>query len=110
MTEKPDVDFEKVLNDSGMPATEAEITAAFKATVQAEGFVTNTSRMSPFWRLISKIVTTPVLWLRAAMIDVVLRNMFVATATGPMLRLLAGRFISCLNRPALPLACCGSTS
>lgn len=35
MTEKPDVDFEKVLNDSGMPATEAEITAAFKATVQA---------------------------------------------------------------------------
>ncbi|HIF7136028.1 TPA: baseplate J/gp47 family protein, partial [Citrobacter freundii] len=89
MTEKPDVDFEKVLNDSGMPATEAEITAAFKATVQAEGFVTNTSRMSPFWRLISKIVTTPVLWLRAALIDVVLRNMFVATASGPMLRLLA---------------------
>ncbi|MES3443119.1 baseplate J/gp47 family protein [Citrobacter freundii] len=89
MTEKPDVDFEKVLNDSGMPATEAEITAAFKSTVQAEGFVTNTSRMSPFWRLISKIVTTPVLWLRAALIDVVLRNMFVATASGPMLRLLA---------------------
>ncbi|WP_348913464.1 baseplate J/gp47 family protein [Escherichia coli] len=89
MTEKPDVDFEKVLNDSGMPATEAEITAAFKATVQAEGFVTNTSRMSPFWRLIAKIVTTPVLWLRAALIDVVLRNMFVATATGPMLRMLA---------------------
>ena len=89
MTEKPIVDFEKVLNDSGMPSTEAEITAVFKSTVQAEGFVTNTSRMSPFWRLISKIVTTPVLWLRAALIDVVLRNMFVATASGAMLRLLA---------------------
>lgn len=89
MTEKPDVDFEKVLSDSGMPSTEAEITAVFKNTVQAEGFVTNTSRMSPFWRLISKIVTTPVLWLQDALVNVVLRNMFVATATGPMLRLLA---------------------
>lgn len=89
MTEKPNVDFEQVLNDSGMPSTEAEITAAFKATVEAEGFVTNTSRMSPFWRLISKIVTTPVLWLRDALINVVLANMFVATASGSMLRLLA---------------------
>lgn len=89
MTEKPDVDFGQVLADSGMPSTEAEITAAFKETVKTEGFVTNTSRMSPFWRLISKIVTTPVLWLRDALINVVLRNMFVATATGPMLRLLA---------------------
>lgn len=89
MTDKPNVDFEQVLNDSGMPSTEAEITAAFKATVQAEGFVTNTSRMSPFWRLISKIVTTPVLWLRDALINVVLANMFVATASGSMLRLLA---------------------
>ncbi|MFP2469509.1 baseplate J/gp47 family protein [Pseudescherichia vulneris] len=89
MTDKPDVDFEKVLIDSGMPSTEAEITAAFKRTVQAEGFVTNTSRMSPFWRLISKIVTTPVLWLQEVLVNVVLRNMFVATATGPMLRLLA---------------------
>lgn len=89
MTEKPEVDFEKVLSDSGMPTTEAEITAVFKDTVKAEGFITNTSRMSPFWRLISKIVTTPVLWLQAALINVVLRNMFVATATGAMLRLLA---------------------
>lgn len=89
MTEKPNVDFEQVLNDSGMPSTKAEITAAFKATVEAEGFVTNTSRMSPFWRLISKIVTTPVLWLRDALINVVLANMFVATASGSMLRLLA---------------------
>ncbi|QXZ18251.1 baseplate J/gp47 family protein [Lelliottia amnigena] len=89
MTEKPNVDFEQILSDSGMPSTQAEITAAFKATVEAEGFVTNTSRMSPFWRLISKIVTTPVLWLRDALINVVLANMFVATASGSMLRLLA---------------------
>lgn len=103
MTEKPDVDFEQVLNYSGMPSTEAEVTAIFKKTVEAEGFVTNTSRMSPFWRLISKIVTTPVMWLRDALINVVLRNMFVATATGSMLRLLAWA-VNIEVKPASPAA------
>ncbi|ASQ16873.1 baseplate J/gp47 family protein [Enterobacter cloacae] len=103
MTEKPNVDFEQVLNDSGMPSTEAEVTAIFKKIVDAEGFVTNTSRMSPFWRLISKIVTTPVMWLRDALINVVLQNMFVATATGPMLRLLAWA-VNIEAKPASPAA------
>jgi uncharacterized phage protein gp47/JayE len=103
MTEKPNVDFEQVLNDSGMPSTEAEATAIFKKTVEAEGFVTNTSRMSPFWRLIAKIVTTPVMWLRDALINVVLQNMFVATATGPMLRLLAWA-VNIEAKPASPAA------
>ncbi|AVU49579.1 baseplate J/gp47 family protein [Enterobacter hormaechei] len=103
MTEKPNVDFEQVLNESGMPSTEAEITSFFKKTVEAEGFVTNTSRMSPFWRLISKIVTTPVIWLRDALINVVLRNMFVATATGSMLRLLAWA-VNIEAKPASPAA------
>ncbi|UAN50080.1 baseplate J/gp47 family protein [Serratia sp. JSRIV002] len=89
MNEKPTVDFEQVLRDSGMPTTEAEITAEFKTLVQAEGFITNTSRMSPFWRLITRIVSTPVLWLKDVLVQVVLTNMFVATAGGAMLRLLA---------------------
>src|SRR5476651_1608131 len=89
MTEKPTVDFEQVLRDSGMPTTEAEIDTAFKAIVKDENYVTNTSRMSPFWRLIQKIVATPVLWLKDVLVQVVLTNMFVATATGAMLRLLA---------------------
>lgn len=89
MTEKPTVDFEQVLRDSGMPTTEAEIDTAFKSIVKDENYVTNTSRMSPFWRLIQKIVSTPVLWLKDVLVQVVLTNMFVATATGPMLRLLA---------------------
>lgn len=89
MAEKPTVDFEAVLRESGMPTTEAEINAAFKAVVKGENYVTNTSTMSPFWRLINKIVSTPVLWLKDALVNVVLTNMFVATATGSMLRLLA---------------------
>ncbi|WP_336797959.1 baseplate J/gp47 family protein [Erwinia aphidicola] len=89
MAEKPQVDFEQVLRDSGMPTTEDEIAAEFRIIARDEGLVTNTSRMSPFWRLIKKIVTTPVLWLKDVLVQVVLANMFIATASGQMLRLLA---------------------
>ncbi|QUS04843.1 baseplate J/gp47 family protein [Klebsiella aerogenes] len=89
MTEKPQVDFEEVLKDSGMPVTEEEVQARFNAIVTNEGLITNTSRMSPFWRLVTAIVTAPVMWLKDALIAVVLTNMYVATAGGKMLRLLA---------------------
>lgn len=89
MTEKPQVDFEEVLKTSGMPVTEDEVKARFNAIVADEGMVTNTSRMSPFWRLITAIVTAPVMWLKDALVAVVLTNMFVATAGGALLRLLA---------------------
>ncbi|MGO3012646.1 MAG: baseplate J/gp47 family protein [Hafnia alvei] len=89
MTNKPNVDFEQVLKDSGMPTTEAEIRSEFNKVVKAEGLITNTSRMSPFWRLITAIVTTPVLWIKDVLVGTVLANMFVATASGQMLRLLA---------------------
>ncbi|CAM7278822.1 hypothetical protein ESCOMM109M1_04910 [Escherichia coli] len=45
--------------------------------------------MSPFWRLITAIVTAPVMWLKDVLVLTVLANMFVATASGSMLRLLA---------------------
>ncbi|MGG7685919.1 baseplate J/gp47 family protein [Klebsiella aerogenes] len=89
MTEKPQVDFEEVLKDSGMPVTEEEVQARFNAIVTDEGLITNTSRMSPFWRLVTAIVTAPVMWLKDALIAVVLTNMYVATAGSKMLRLLA---------------------
>ncbi|HDZ1722622.1 TPA: baseplate J/gp47 family protein [Klebsiella pneumoniae] len=89
MTEKPQVDFEEVLKDSGMPVTEDDVQARFNAIVAGEGLITNTSRMSPFWRLVTAIVTAPVMWLKDALITVVLTNMYVATAGGKMLRLLA---------------------
>lgn len=89
MTDKPTIDFEKVLSESGMPTTKAAITERFTAIVKAEGLITNTSRMSPFWRLVTAIVTTPVLWIKDALITTVLANMFLATASGQMLRLLA---------------------
>ncbi|MDR6297040.1 baseplate J/gp47 family protein [Pantoea dispersa] len=89
MTEKPQVDFTEVVKASGMPVTEAELKAKFTAIAAQEGLITNTSRMSPFWRLVSAIITAPVLWLADVMVNTVLANMFVATASGKMLRLLA---------------------
>ncbi|AUU27141.1 baseplate J/gp47 family protein [Salmonella enterica subsp. enterica] len=89
MTEKPQVDFEDVVKTSGMPVTEAEVRDRFNAIAAEEGIITNTSRMSPFWRLITTIVTAPVMWLKDVLVFTVLANMFVATASGSMLRLLA---------------------
>lgn len=89
MTQKPQVNFEEVLAQSGMPVSEEAVQSRFNAIVAEEGLITNTSRMSPFWRLIRTIVTAPVMWLKEALISVVLVNMFVATAGGQMLRLLA---------------------
>ncbi|WP_438805934.1 hypothetical protein [Sodalis sp. (in: enterobacteria)] len=53
-----------------------------------EGLITNTSRMSPFWRLVTAIVIAQVIWLKDAMVSTVLANMFIATTGGQMLRLL----------------------
>ncbi|MDQ2129522.1 baseplate J/gp47 family protein [Leclercia adecarboxylata] len=89
MTTKPEVDFNEVVKKSGMPTTAEELRAQFNAIAAEEGLVTNTSRMSPFWRLITAIVTTPVLWLKDVLVSTVLANMFVATASGQLLRLLA---------------------
>ena len=89
MTEKPQVDFEEVVKASGMPVTESEVRDRFNAIADEEGIITNTSRMSPFWRLITAIVTAPVMWLKDVLVFTVLTNMFVATASGSMLRLLA---------------------
>ncbi|EPX7410409.1 baseplate J/gp47 family protein [Cronobacter dublinensis] len=89
MTEKPQVDFEEVVKASGMPVTKEALRERFNGIVQEEGLITNTSNMSPFWRLIAAIVTTPVLWLKDVLVGTVLANMFVATASGQMLRLLA---------------------
>ena len=53
MTEKPQVDFEEVVKSSGMPVTEEAVRTRFNAIAAEEGLITNTSRMSPFWRLIT---------------------------------------------------------
>lgn len=83
------VDYEKILSDSGMPTSPDAVRVEFEKLVKAEGIITNTSRMSPFWRLITQIIITPFIWLKDALIDVVLKNGFLATASGAFLDLFA---------------------
>ncbi|MDZ7428991.1 baseplate J/gp47 family protein [Serratia sp. IR-2025] len=89
MTNKPAVDFEAALRAGGMPTTEAEVKVEFQKVVDAEGLITNTSKMSPFWRLITAIVTKPVIWLKDILVNVVMANMYLATASGAYLDLFA---------------------
>lgn len=85
-----DVDFNQALRDAGIPTTEAELRAAWEAEAAAQGSkISNTSSWSPFWRVITALVTTPVLWLLAFITGTVLPNFFVKTASGAWLDMLA---------------------
>ena len=85
-----DVDFKQALADAGIPTTEAALKAAWEAEVVAQGSkLANTSAYSPFWRVVTALVTKPVLWLLVFVSDTVLPNFFVKTATGTWLDMLA---------------------
>lgn len=85
-----DVNFRQALTDAGIPTTEAGLKAAWETEVAAQGSkLSNTSSYSPFWRLVTALVTKPVLWLIALVSDTVLPNFFVKTATGAWLDMLA---------------------
>lgn len=87
MSQPPNPNYLDLLEQNGMPVSEAAITADFKKSVQESGFITNSSHMSPFWRLVSSIVVTPTRWLQQTLADVVLKNLFLATATSKFLDL-----------------------
>ncbi|MGN7840817.1 baseplate J/gp47 family protein [Pseudomonas sp. 22490] len=84
------VDFKQALSDAGIPTTEAGLRAAWESEVAAQGSaLSNTSAYSPFWRIITALVTKPVLWLLEFVSGTVLPNFFVKTATGTWLDMLA---------------------
>ncbi|MDL5601650.1 baseplate J/gp47 family protein [Bacillus subtilis] len=84
------VDFKKVIADAGIPTTEAELKAAWEKEVEAQGAkVANTSSYSPFWRVMTALVTKPVLWLLDFLCMTVLPNFFVKTAVDAWLDMLA---------------------
>lgn len=85
-----DVDFRQALKDAGIPTTDAALRQAWEAEVAAQGSkLSNTSAYSPFWRLVTALVTKPVLWLIGFVSDTVLPNFFVKTAGGKWLDMLA---------------------
>ncbi|KAB2524853.1 hypothetical protein F8N49_12145 [Pseudomonas sp. GXM4] len=85
-----DPDFKEALRAAGIPTTEAELVKAWEKEAAAKGCtLTNTSAYSPFWRIISALVTQPVLWVLQFIVDTVLPNFFVKTAVDGWLDLLA---------------------
>jgi len=85
-----DVDFKQVIADAGIPTTEAGLKAAWEKEVTAQGAkVANTSSYSPFWRVMTALVTKPVQWLLDFLCLTVLPNFFVKTAVDAWLDMLA---------------------
>lgn len=83
-------DFKQALRDAGIPTTEAELKQAWeKEAIRQGSKISNTSAYSPFWRIVSALVTQPVLWLIHFLIDTVLPNAFVQTAVDAWLDSLA---------------------
>ena len=84
------VDFNQVLRDAGIPTTEAELRTEWEKEVKAHGStLSNTSAWSPFWRIVTALVTRPVLWLLGFITGTLLPNLFVKTAKDAWLDLLA---------------------
>lgn len=74
------IDFEKVLKENGMPITDAEVRKEFDEIVKSENLITNRSKMSPFWRLITALIVKPYMYLKDTLVNHVLINMFLMTA------------------------------
>ena len=82
--------FTSMLEESGMPVTEAAMTAEWNRCNVAEGSqFTNDSQWSPFWRLITAIVTRPGLWLVKLLVEHALPNTFLRFAGGVWLDVFA---------------------
>lgn len=73
-------DFKQMLAESGLPVEETQIRQKFEELTAQENLITNTSKMSPFWRLITAIAVKPVKWLTDHLIAEILPNLFVKTA------------------------------
>jgi uncharacterized phage protein gp47/JayE len=85
-----DVDFKQALADAGIPVTEEGLRKAWEKEVVAQGSkMSNTGAYSPFWRVITALVTKPVMWLLSFLSDTILPNFFVKTARDKWLDMLA---------------------
>lgn len=95
-----DIDYYKILNDNGIPTTQADLDAAWADEVSAQGStISNDNAYSPFWRVVTALITLPVLWLIKFMAETVFPNSFVQTATGVFLDLLAAA-VNLTRKPA----------
>ncbi|MBI9080266.1 MAG: baseplate J/gp47 family protein [Pseudodesulfovibrio sp.] len=78
--------FQGMLAEAGVPVTEAEMDAKWKQINEDQGsLITNDSKWSPFWRLITAIVTKPCKQLVTLLVTKALPNTFLKYASGAWL-------------------------
>ncbi len=83
-------DFEKIVRDAGIPVTQEDMQDEWDKINENQGsLIKNDSRWSPFWRLISAIITTPSMWVVQFLINDLLPNSFVKTAEDAFLDILS---------------------
>ena len=78
-----EINFKKIVEDAGIPTTEDGWNELFKQDVEDAGsIIANDSPFSPFWRLITAIVSKPATWIvNKLLIEKILPNLFLKTAT-----------------------------
>ncbi|MBU2707715.1 baseplate J/gp47 family protein [Zooshikella marina] len=82
--------FKSLVAQADIPTEEAQLKSRFKQLAIEQGSqLSNDSRYSPFWRIITALVTRPVLWLIELLIDQVLPNAFLKYAKGRYVDILA---------------------
>ena len=83
-------DFEKIVRDAGIPVTDEEMQAEWdQINDDQNSLIKNDSAWSPFWKLISTIVTSPAKWVVNFLIYHLLPNSYVKTAGKPWLDIMA---------------------
>ena len=83
-------DFEQIVKNAGIPTTQDEMQTEWDQINEDQGSqISNDSSWSPFWRLISAIVTTPSMWVVNFLINNLLPNSFVKTAKDIFLDIMA---------------------
>lgn len=82
--------FTQMLRESGMPVSAAEMQQHWDSINTAQGSrITNNSAWSPFWRLVSAIVTRPAQWLVNLLVEYALPNTFLRFSGGVWLDVFA---------------------
>ena len=83
-------DFEQIVKDAGIPTDADAMQQQWNQINREQGSkISNDSKWSPFWRLISEIVTKPGIWVTRFLVENLLPNTFVKTASGVFLDILA---------------------
>ncbi|WP_299940108.1 baseplate J/gp47 family protein [uncultured Microbulbifer sp.] len=80
--------FTDLLKEGGIPTTEEAVRKEFEKEVEAENVAfTNKRDISPWWRMVTELITTPIMWLIRALVNSVMPQMYVKTASGEFLAL-----------------------